>query len=97
MERTIDLNLDNYGLDDLLALFQLTPDYGETELKVSRRTVMKMHPDKSGLDKEYFIFFGRAFNLLVNVMRFRARSETNYVATSDIASVDISQRDKELQ
>jgi hypothetical protein len=96
MERTIDLNLDNYGLDDLLALFQLTPDFGETELKVSRRTVMKMHPDKSGLDKEYFIFFGRAFNLLVNVMRFRAKSETNYVATSDMVSVDMPQGDKEL-
>lgn len=95
MESTIDLNLDNYGLDDLLALFQLAADYGESELKTARRTVMKMHPDKSGLDKEYFIFFGKAFNLLVNVMRFRTKGDTSYVA-ADVASVDMSEEDKAI-
>ena len=70
----IDLNLDNYSLDDILNLFNLRGSYTVDDLKVARKIVFKTHPDKSNLDKKYFLFFGNAYNILVKVLRFRDSS-----------------------
>ena len=66
-----DLNIDNYDLTDILKLFKLEIDFGENELKNAKKVVLKMHPDKCGLDKEYFIFFSRAYKLLYSLHQFR--------------------------
>ena len=50
----IDLNLDNYNLAELLNLFKLKNNINIDDLKTTKKIVMKLHPDKSGLDKEYF-------------------------------------------
>jgi hypothetical protein len=86
----IDLNLDNYDLEDLLGLFALEPTYSEGDLRSARKVVMRMHPDKSGLEKEYFIFFSKAFNVLVNVLRFRERSEVAHVADRASHSLELT-------
>ena len=57
----IDLDLNHYDLDDLLQLFKIKSSYTESDLKQCRKTVMKMHPDKSNLPSEYFIFFSKAY------------------------------------
>jgi hypothetical protein len=56
----IDLNLDNYELTDLLTLFKLEYDFIESDLKNAKKIVLKTHPDKSNLPKEYFLFFSKA-------------------------------------
>ena len=86
----IDLNLDNYDLDELLGLFGLESTYNEPDLRSARKVVMRMHPDKSGLGKEYFIFFSKAFNVLVNVLRFRERSEVAHVADRASQSLELT-------
>ena len=60
----IDLNIDNYNLDELLKLFHLTRDFNVEDLKKTKKKVLKMHPDKSKLDKKFFIFFSNAYNLI---------------------------------
>ena len=72
----LDLNLDNYSLNDLLTLFKLTTNFDKSELKVARKIVLQTHPDKSGLDKKYFLFLGRAYNILVKVLQFRETAES---------------------
>ena len=67
----VDLDIDNYNLDDLLALFKLDMNFGEEELRSAKKVVLKMHPDKSGLDKEYFMFFSKAYKLLHSLHTFR--------------------------
>jgi len=71
-----DLDIDNYDLTDLLGLFKLSINFGETELKNAKKVVLKMHPDKSGLDKEYFLFFSKAYKLLYSLHQFRG-GDTN--------------------
>ena len=44
-----DLDIENYDLDDLLDLFNLTPQFTQSDLKIARRKVMETHPDKSSL------------------------------------------------
>ena len=53
----IDLDITNYDYDELLNLFKLSYDFGEDDLKRAKKIVLKMHPDKSKLGPEYFMFF----------------------------------------
>ena len=69
---TIDLNIDNYDLSDLLALFNLNYDFNEADLKCAKKMVLMLHPDKSGLEKEYFLFFTAAYKVVYSVYNFRS-------------------------
>jgi len=70
----VDLNLENYTLNDLLKLFNLSFKFEENDLKQAKKIVLKMHPDKSKLDKKYFLFFSSAYKLLYNIYNFRNKS-----------------------
>ena len=73
----LDLNIDNYNLNDLLNLFKLNYDFSKDELKKAKKIVMKVHPDKSNLDKKYFIFFTKAFKIIYSIYEFRNQSCIN--------------------
>lgn len=85
----IDLNIANYSLDDILTLFKLQSNFNEEGLKKAKKQVLMMHPDKSKLDKEYFIFFTSAYRLLYKVYNFRIRSEQDTKIDRTYAVVDI--------
>ena len=54
----LDLNIDNYSLEDLYNLFNIPGGIlNEVNLKTAKQIVYKMHPDKSNLDQKYFLFF----------------------------------------
>lgn len=71
MQQEIDLNIGNYNLEDLLNLFKLDVDFDLVDLKVVKKKVLKFHPDKSGLDKEYFLFFSNVYTILKNLWTFK--------------------------
>lgn len=71
----LDLNLENYDLDDLLNLFQIPTLFSEQDLKRAKQRVFSVHPDKSGLPSEYFLFFSKAYNLLYQVYIFKSKQE----------------------
>ena len=73
----LDLNIDNYEYDDILKLFELELNFGQEELKRAKKKVLMMHPDKSGLDKKYFLFFSGAFKILHSVYEFREKANVN--------------------
>ena len=73
----VDLNIDNYTLDDLLHLFQLRVDFTEDDLKRAKRTVLATHPDKSQLPPEHFRFFVQAYNIIKGIFDFRHKSMHN--------------------
>ena len=70
----LDLNIDNYELRDLIKLFNMPLHFQEADLKNAKKMVLKTHPDKSGLDKEYFLFFSQAFKYLLKVFQLRQSS-----------------------
>jgi hypothetical protein len=73
---SLDLNIDNYDLNDLLRLFNLSINFSEEELKNAKKIVLKTHPDKSGLDKKYFLFFSQAYKNIYKVYQFKKGSGT---------------------
>ena len=72
----MDLDVDNYSLDDLLRLFKLRSNFTTEELKAAKRIVLAVHPDKSQLDKKYFIFYAQAYKMLCQVHQMMNRSDT---------------------
>ena len=72
----VDLNIDNYNFDDLLNLFGLKMKFSEDDLKKAKRSVLMTHPDKSGLDKQYFMFFTKAYKMLSQIYYFRGKKQS---------------------
>ena len=83
----MDLNIDNYSLDDLLKLFHLSKDFTESDLKEARKRVVAVHPDKSGLDKEYFLFFHKAYSLLSSVHSFKRKAQANMYEPQEFETI----------
>ena len=71
----LDLDLKNYELNDLLNLFNLDYDFDKTQMKRAKKIVLMTHPDKSGLDKDYFLFFSSAYKVIYKIYEFRYKSE----------------------
>ena len=67
----LDLDINNYDLDDILNLFNLDYNFSEYDLKNARKVTLKTHPDKSGLDSTYFLFFRKAYNLVYEIYKYR--------------------------
>ncbi len=83
----MDLNLDNYSLKEILDLFKLPENFTLEQLKHARKKVVSVHPDKSGLDKSYFLFFYNAYTLLETIHKFNQKASQNMskpVAFEDI-------------
>ena len=92
-EAIIDMNVENYSLEDLLQLFKLDYDFDENGLKAAKKMVMQTHPDKSGLAKEYFLFFSGAYKILHAVYMFRHRAQHGQNNTEYGAILEKHQRD----
>ena len=68
---SLDLNIDNYNLPDILGLFGLPTLFDEDHLKQAKLAVLKTHPDKSKLPKEYFLFFTKAYRIIHQIYTIR--------------------------
>ena len=83
-----DLNIENYDLDEILTLFRIDIKLTNESVKKAHRIALKMHPDKSGLSKEYFIFFMKAYEVVSKVYRFQNRRDRKRDGTIYSADVD---------
>lgn len=65
MSKTHNLNIHMYKLNELLDLFGLSYDIGIEDMKKAKKIVLMTHPDKSGLGPEYFLFYKKAFDMVL--------------------------------
>ena len=70
----IDLDINNYELNDILNLFKISSNFTEADLKKCKKQVLMTHPDKSRLSKEYFLFFSKAYKILYEIHTFKENS-----------------------
>ena len=87
----MDLDINNYNLDDLLKLFKISAHFGESDLKKAKQIVLKTHPDKSGLPSEYFLFYSKAYKILYGIYTFKNKQK------KDIHSYQEDYTDSESQ
>ena len=69
----MDLDITNYDYEDILKLFNISKQFTTEDLKSAKKRVLASHPDKSGLDKSYFLFFSSAYKILFNIYNFREK------------------------
>lgn len=90
----LDLCISNYTYEDILDLFKVNTNFTEEDLKRAKRYVLMTHPDKSGLGKEYFLFFSSAYRLLYKVYLFRNKSQQDACVKRDYVASEV---DDELE
>ena len=61
-----NLNIQNYNFQELLDLFNLQYNFNLDDLKIAKKIVLRMHPDKSKLSGDYFLFYKKAFDIIVD-------------------------------
>jgi len=59
-----NLNIHMYNLQEILGLFDLTYNISVEDLKRAKKKVLMLHPDKSKLCADYFLFYKKAFDIV---------------------------------
>ena len=83
MSSSLDLDINNYNLNDILALFKIPINFGEADMKKAKSIVLKTHPDKSGLDPDFFRFYSKAYKMLYSVWEFRKKGDVDKGSTKN--------------
>lgn len=91
---TVDLDLNNYSLEDILALFQLQENFNEADLKRAKQQVLRIHPDKSRLDPKYFLFYSKAYKTVYSIWEFKNKNENKTMNTEEYIPLDTSEENK---
>jgi hypothetical protein len=73
MSKSHNLNINTYSFAEILGLFDLSYDIDLEGIKRAKKKVLMSHPDKSHLPSEYFLFYKRAFELVVQFYEDQAR------------------------
>jgi hypothetical protein len=61
---THNLNIHMYSLKEILGLFNLPYQFSQEDLKRAKLQVLKLHPDKSRLPADYFLFYKKAYEIV---------------------------------
>ena len=86
----VDLNIENYDLNDLLNLFKIEFNFTEVDLKQAKKIVLATHPDKSGLDRKYFLFYSKAYKYIYNLYTIKKGSDNKDLDYDSNYSADIN-------
>lgn len=72
---THNLNIQSYSLVELLGLFdiQAAHQISQEDIKRAKKKVLMLHPDKSRLTPEYFLFYKKAFDAVVQIYNSQNR------------------------
>ena len=84
MAQPHNLDIHMYSLDDLLGLFNLSYDISMEDLKRAKKVVLMTHPDKSRLPPDYFLFYKKAFDVVVKFYEEHNRQNQSMTAESVI-------------
>jgi hypothetical protein len=77
MEPVHNLDINSYSLDDLLNLFELDYNLSTDDMLRAKRKVLMMHPDKSKLPSTYFLFYKKAYEILLDIHRSKNKMTQN--------------------
>jgi len=78
-----NLDIQRYSLDELFTLFDITNPLSISieDVKRAKKKVLMTHPDKSGLAADYFLFYKKAFDIVLNF--WENQNKQNKVITKE--------------
>jgi len=69
-----NLDINNYSLEEIFGLFDLTYDLTEESMRAAKKKVLMIHPDKSRLPPSYFHFYREAYEIVLNIYKQKGRA-----------------------
>lgn len=96
-----NLDIQNYSFYEILKLFEIdVNNVNLDDLKRAKRKVVMMHPDKSKLPKEYFLFYKKAFDIVMrmydNVVKVSTKVEDKDYSPLEMTKSETSAFEKSL-
>ena len=86
-----NLNIHMYKFEEILGLFDLTYDISIDDMKRAKKKVLMTHPDKSRLSPDYFLFYKKAFDIVVRF--YEEQNKQNQKLTTEKQNYDTSKID----
>ena len=86
--KTHNLDVTMYSLKEILDLFHLDYDISIEDLKRAKKQVLSTHPDKSKLSSDYFLFFKKAFDIVVQFYNNQHKQDIDMANTNTVYSTD---------
>ena len=86
-----NLNIHMYKFEEILGLFDLTYDISIEDMKHARKKVLMTHPDKSRLSPDYFLFYKKAFDIVVRF--YEEQNKQNQKLPTEKQNYDTSKID----
>ena len=96
---SLDLDINNYELKDILKLFKVSYDLTIDDMKKAKKIVLMSHPDKSRMSPDIFLFYTKAYKILYYLYQFRnnqTNTETEYNPNIEDIKRDTTQ-EKEIR
>ena len=93
---SVDLDINNYNLQDILSLFKMPVNFDAQDMKRAKQIVLKTHPDKSKLSADYFLFYSKAYKMLHSVWEFRKRGDVDSSNPKNTEYTNYSDEEKNL-
>lgn len=90
----LDLDINNYSLEDIINLFQIRENFNEADMKRAKQQVLRLHPDKSKLDTKYFLFYSKAYKTLYSIYEFKNKNVNKKMNTDEYIPLDTSEENK---
>ena len=90
--KTYNLNINMYSFKELLDLFQLDYKISIEDLKRAKMMVLKMHPDKSRLPADYFLFYKKAFDIVVQYYNDSVKTTAEVPTTEQVYTVETADK-----
>jgi hypothetical protein len=91
--RSMNFNLDirSYNFKEILQLFELSDDkeISIEDMKKAKIKVLSMHPDKIKLSSHYFIFFKKAYEIIVQYYQDQPEVKIKHIMNDDKVVYDI--------
>ena len=90
---THNLQIQSYSFDELLELLDIRSyDFSIEDLKRAKKKVLMLHPDKSRLGPEYFLFYKKALEIVVQF--YDNQNRQNQVMNEDTTKYRPENADK---
>lgn len=77
MASTHNLDINTYSLEEIFGLFDLNYNLTEESMRAAKKKVLMIHPDKSRLPANYFLFYKQAYEIVLNIYKQKSKFSTS--------------------
>lgn len=91
MTSTHNLDINTYSLEEIFGLFDLNYNLTEDSMRAAKKKVLMIHPDKSRLPANYFLFYKQAYEVVLNIYKQKSKFNGDSKSAQQQYTPDVEQ------